>query len=215
MTRPPFGTFGVGHSRICNASPLLASFPPTPFARPSLAFGVNQSPDDPDAVASVGGADMASTHHERPAGVARRFQVTEHPVSAVSSEPRDVLNEYPTGSQLAHDPVHFSPQPAAVACFDALLLPRDRHVLAREASGDEIDGPEITGIGEAHVTPSVDVGPVPLKDVDAVGVALDLPDDAHPSPFEAEPEPPDSREEFTDRHPPPLTNPTPRVTLPP
>jgi hypothetical protein len=158
---------------------------------------------------------MASTHHERPAGVARRFQVTEHPVRAVSSEPRDVLNEYPTGSQLAHDPVHFSPQPTAVACFDAPLLPRDRHVLAWEPSRDEIAGAEVGGGGEAHVPPSVDVWPVPLKDVDAVGVALDLPDDTHAGPFEAEPEPPDSREEFTDRHPPPLTNPTPRVTLPP
>jgi hypothetical protein len=171
MTRPPFGTVTEPTSGVTHASG-----------------------DDPDAVASVGGADMASTHHERPAGVSRRFQVTEHPVRAVSSEPKDVLNEYPTGSQLAHDPVHFSPQPAAVACFDALLLPRDRHVLAGESSGDEIDGAEVGGGGEAHVTPSVDVGPVPLEDVDAVGVTLDLPDDAHAGPFEAEPEPTDSRE---------------------
>jgi hypothetical protein len=53
---------------------------------------------------------MSSTHHERPAGVARLFQTTEDDVSAASSEARDVLSEYPVGSQLLHHPQELEPQ---------------------------------------------------------------------------------------------------------
>jgi hypothetical protein len=41
------------------------------------------------------GADIVSTHHARFAGVADRFQLAEHPVSAPSSEDRAVLKSAP------------------------------------------------------------------------------------------------------------------------
>src|SRR5262245_52312014 len=72
----------VGQADSCKASPLLASLPPTPFGRPSLAFGVSQSPDDPDTIPSVRCPDMTGTHHARPSFVARRLQVTEYGICA-------------------------------------------------------------------------------------------------------------------------------------
>jgi len=46
---------------------------------------------------------MSSTHHERPAGVACRLQVGEHPVSASSSKARYILSEDPRRSELGDD----------------------------------------------------------------------------------------------------------------
>jgi len=43
---------------------------------------------DPRSVSLVRGADMLSTHHERPAGVAFVFQVPDDPVSSSSAESR-------------------------------------------------------------------------------------------------------------------------------
>lgn len=87
---------------------------------------------------------MDSPHHERPAGVAERFQVREHPVSSESSEPRDVLSEDPIGSQFGHDPSHFVPQ-AGTLSVEAGALAGNADVLAREASGDEINSPDSGG----------------------------------------------------------------------
>ena len=58
----------------------------------SRALGVGQNED---AGAAVGRAGMGSTHHERPAGVARCFQAAEHPVRAANAECRDILNDKP------------------------------------------------------------------------------------------------------------------------
>jgi len=41
------------------------------------------------------GTDIRSTHHARFCGVAERFQLAEHPVSAASSEIRAVLKSKP------------------------------------------------------------------------------------------------------------------------
>jgi hypothetical protein len=41
------------------------------------------------------GADIRSTHHAWPAGVAERFQLAEQPVSAASSEHRAVFKSEP------------------------------------------------------------------------------------------------------------------------
>jgi hypothetical protein len=79
--------------------PDLARRPPFP----SLASGVGQSSDDPDPISPVGSADVTSTHHERPAGVASLLQPAKDDVSASTAESRDVLNENPIGSHLLHD----------------------------------------------------------------------------------------------------------------
>ena len=87
---------------------------------------------------------MDSTHHERPAGVAERVQVSEHLVRSESSEARDVLSEYPIWSHFAHDPSHFVPQTGTRAVEPGALA-GDADVLARESAGDELDSPDSGG----------------------------------------------------------------------
>jgi hypothetical protein len=45
------------------------------------------------SVASVRRSDVSSTHHERPAGVARRFQVAENDICAATPQRRHVLDD--------------------------------------------------------------------------------------------------------------------------
>ncbi|KGJ12735.1 hypothetical protein IT40_01050 [Paracoccus versutus] len=56
-------------------------------------FGV--AADEPGPLADMVGADIRSTHHAWPAGVAERFQLVEQPVGAASSEHRAVLKSEP------------------------------------------------------------------------------------------------------------------------
>jgi hypothetical protein len=156
--------------------------PPVPFARPSAAFAVGH---DPDPIASMRGADMSSTHHQRPAGVTSGLQVSENPVSAVSSEARDVLNENPLGSQLSHQPRELAPESASLA-VDACSEPSGTDILAGEPSCDEIHGLEL-GVGDgSDVVKASDIWPVSSEHTQAEGVRLDLPSALHAGPLEAE-----------------------------
>jgi hypothetical protein len=100
--------------------------------------GVNQFTDDPDAISAVGCADRPSTHHGRASGVARSFQVREHPVSAASSESSDILNENPTGSEFPDEPGELSPETRSLS-LDTGASSRDGDVLTREAAGNDVD----------------------------------------------------------------------------
>jgi hypothetical protein len=93
---------------------------------------------DPHPLPSVGRADVASTHQQRPAGVAFAFQVAEHPVSASSSQSRHVLSQHPSGSQhpMTRSISDHSPLRAAV---DARALAGDGDVLAGEAAGHKVN----------------------------------------------------------------------------
>ena len=51
--------------------------------------------DEPGPLADMIGADIRSTHHAWPAGVAERFQLIEQPVGAASSQIRAVLKSEP------------------------------------------------------------------------------------------------------------------------
>lgn len=109
-----FPAVAVGQSWPARAiaSRPLSGEPPVPFGLPSLAFAVGQSlpGDNPHPLATVGRSNVVSTHHERPAGVARRVQIREHLVRCCSAEARDVLSQHPSGSKLAHHPCEFGPQ---------------------------------------------------------------------------------------------------------
>ena len=148
------------------------------FTRPGcsavVTVGVHQSPDDPDPVASVRRPDVSSTHHERPAGVARRFQITEDDICAATAQSRHVLDEHPAWLEFADEAGELAPEAAALA-GDAFAFPRARDVLTGEAAGDAVDGLEGGGVAEADVAASVDMGPVPFEDVATVGVDFDLP----------------------------------------
>jgi hypothetical protein len=95
---------------------------------------------DPDSLPSVRGANVVSTHHERPSGVACFFQVLQDEVTASSSESTDVFNKNPTGSELSDESGVLEPESAAGAFLDARTFAGDGDVLARsrEASDDNV-----------------------------------------------------------------------------
>lgn len=83
------------------------------------------------------GADVVSTDHERPAGVAERFQRSEDRVCAPSSEISAVLKSEPTRSDFSDDANGFKEETGALA-FDALTLGVGAgDVLAGRASDDD------------------------------------------------------------------------------
>jgi hypothetical protein len=161
--------------------------------------GVAQSPDDPDAVAAVRGADVASTHHERPAGVARRLQVAEDGIRAATAQSRHVLDEHPAWAEFADDAGELAPEAAAVA-REANAPTCGGDILAGEAARDEVDGLKIPCPGEADVAASNNVGPVPREDVLTEWLPLDLPAHREAGALEPERHAPDAREEIAARH---------------
>jgi hypothetical protein len=93
--------------------------------------------DDPHALSSVRRSGMDSTHHERPAGVAKRFQVSEHFVSRCSSKARDVLNDNPSRPCLRDDSCELRPEVPCIVASPATA--GDRVRLAWEPAGNEVN----------------------------------------------------------------------------
>lgn len=154
---------------------------------------------DPDPVPALRRADVSSTHHERPAGVARRLQIAEDDICAATAQSRHVLDEHPAWTELADDAGEFVPEPAAVA-VEAVAEAGGADVLAGEAAADEVDAGKVGSAGEPDIAAPGDGGPVALKDRLAEGVGLDLPDDPHPCPFEPRIHASDPGEERPHRH---------------
>jgi len=77
--------------------------------------------DDPRALPLMIGADVVATNHDRPAGVVEAFQLTEHPVSAASSEVSAVLKSEPTRADFSDDADGFKEEPRPFA-IDALAF---------------------------------------------------------------------------------------------
>jgi len=116
--------------------------PPGPFFMPSEAMGVGNLPDiasdEPGPGPLVIGADVSSTNHERPAGVAEILQRSEHGVSAPSSEISAVLKSEPTRAALSDDADCLEKEAGTLA-FDALALGVCRaDVLAWRASDNDV-----------------------------------------------------------------------------
>jgi hypothetical protein len=154
---------------------------------------------DPDAVAAVRRADVSSTHHERPAGVACRLQVPEDGISAATAQSRHVLDEHPAWTELADDAGKLPPE-AAAPSGDADAPAGGGDVLAGEATRDEVDGLEVPCPGETHIAAAVDGGPVPGEDIFTERLPLDLPAHGEARALEAERHAPDAREEIAARH---------------
>ncbi len=109
---------------------------PSGSGPPMEASGVG---NDPDALTDVRGTEVPSSHHEWPRGVALRDQRGVYPVIASSSEPRYVLSECPTGSQLTHQP-HVLEEQAGTLSVDALpAVVRFAGVLAGRTSGHNVN----------------------------------------------------------------------------
>ena len=84
------------------------------------------------------GADIVSTHHARFAGVAERFQHSEHPVSAASSEVSAVLKSEPARAAIADQADGFEVESRTLAIDPAPFGVGDRDVLARRAADDDV-----------------------------------------------------------------------------
>lgn len=92
------------------------------------------------------GADVLSTNHERPAGVADRLHCAEHGIRASSSEISAVLKSKPTRADFSHDSDRLEIE-ARSRAFDALALGVGAaDILARGASDD--DGGKETEISQ-------------------------------------------------------------------
>lgn len=110
-------------------------------------------------------ADVESTHHERPAGVALLFQLAENPVDSSIADARNILKRKPARSDFADEADRFEvetgshpldPAPFGVGCAG---------VLAGGASGHNIDWPnsivlELPGGELLHIVINSDAGEV-------------------------------------------------------
>ena len=90
----------------------------------------------------MGRADRPSTHHGRPCGVPKPLQVRENLVAAESAEARNILNEYPTGSEPGDNAAHLEPEArprGRVLGSESLPLAGGGHVLTGESAGEEVE----------------------------------------------------------------------------
>jgi len=128
--------FGVGQlfTAVLNPSPDCSDAPFRLWFPHTVAVGHNPHP-----VALVRRSNRPSAHHDRPDGVACRFQVSDNEVRAASSESRNVLSEHPTRHEFTDDAEHFTPQAASFSSLDAETLPGNADVLAGESACDDID----------------------------------------------------------------------------
>jgi hypothetical protein len=110
------------------------------LGEPSFPAPVGVGSHDPHAVASMRGADVASSQHIPARIKPERGQVTEYDSKASSSEVWAVFHEDVAGSNLANDASELAPEPAALT-RDAGAAARARDVLAREAAADDVDEP--------------------------------------------------------------------------
>ena len=74
-------------------------------------------------IPTVWRSNVTGTHHDRPAGVVRRFQVIEDDISPASTQSGHVLDEYPPWLQTDDESVKLGPESAAAA-RDARAFPR-------------------------------------------------------------------------------------------
>ena len=107
-------------------------------SRYSLAAGRGNNPDPWPLLRE---SNRCSFHHERPAGVAFRRQVSKYGVSPASSESRNVLNHNPMDSfgsvSLADDSDLFGPQSTPLSSKPCSLS-GNGNVLTGEASSEDV-----------------------------------------------------------------------------
>lgn len=142
VTLPPFVPsvlVGVGHlftnSNGVGVLVLNRSLRPVlPSASPMVGVPTHK----PEPIALVRGTNIGSSQHCPPAVIPERGQVTEHSPETPSNEGWAVFHKDESGSNLAHDPRHVAPHPAALA-VNACALSGNADVLAREASRNHVN----------------------------------------------------------------------------
>lgn len=203
--------FAIGVGQSATSTDRLGDFriPALPFARPSTAFGVAHSADEPDAESLVWSSDMTGTHtHRRCEGVARCLQLVADPLKAVRLKRNDakrILCHEPLGATLAHETQELRPQPSRVVF--AFALPREAGGLTGDAGDDGIDVTTVLADefarDESDIAAPPDPREPPFKSLTTPGVDFDLADACPACPLEAEAEATDACEEFKEAHPSP------------
>ena len=167
-----------------------------------MIVGQSLPGDNPHPLAAVRRPDIVSTHHERPSGVACRFQVGEDFVGSDSSEARYVLSKYPSGSEFSDESCVLGPE-VPLVCLPA-LLPSDRERLAGEAAADDVNPPD-SGVSQSSPGKSSNVsedrhsGPSLVEDCDWVWLDLAESDCAKSAgSLEPEADTPDAAEQVED-----------------
>jgi len=92
----------------------------------------------PEPVALMRGANVGSSQHCPPTVIPDRGQITEHSVESSSKDCWAVLHVCESRSNLANDPRHVGPEPAALA-VDAPPFAGRADVLAREAARNHVN----------------------------------------------------------------------------
>jgi hypothetical protein len=87
-----------------------------------------------------------STHHDRPAGVFERLQVSEDFVRRCSAKTRDVLNDNPRRSCLLDDSCELRPEVPCIVASPATA--GDRVRLAGKATCDKLNSSPVLGAVE-------------------------------------------------------------------
>ena len=94
--------------------------------------------ENPDAVAFVGSTEVGSSQHEPCSMIPAFGQVPENDMYSTRGKEWGILHEREAGSNFANNAVHVRPETGAGA-GDASSLASAGDVLAREASGNDVD----------------------------------------------------------------------------
>jgi len=157
------------------------------FASCTVGVGHDEEP-----VSEVRRADGDSRYIKRPRGVAQRFKIIEDVVKDCCAYSRNILSKHPSGPEFSNDSEVFRPE-VAVVVF-ALSFPGKTVWLAGESPANKGNWLKIMGADFAHVSVSLDVGPVLCKDSAAVVIDFNLPPNFHSGTFKAKIKPADAAE---------------------
>ena len=145
---------------------------------------------------------LSSADNAGTGGVSELVEISEHETKAARSVPDDVLTEHVGGAQLVHNGCELGPEPACV--FGAAAASGGRLGLAGVAARDDVD--HRPWLGAPPVERGTDVvmarhsRPVSAQHALSEGVDLDLADDMHARPVEAQADSPDAREQLQHVH---------------
>ena len=191
---------GVGHIRTAPPS-VVPRFVPIVFPTPltcglSCPVGVGHNPD---AVASMRGADGASWNNKWDGAVPDAFQVRKAALEAqwLVNKASDIFANDPPTLYSFNNSQHFRPEISVIFC--ASLLPGNGEGLARETAADEVNSSKSICVDGSDVVVDRRVGPMLSQDGLAERLSLTECNCSKSSRcFESEAEPSDAAEEVED-----------------
>lgn len=192
---------GVGHSRIASVRLLPGCILPV-FVVPraelrasdATAVGHEEEPLSPVRGADVGGGDDAAFH-----SIPEPDEAVRNSVQAARNEGRHVFDDHDSGPKLSDDSAELAPE-SGVLTFEPRAFARNGDVGAGEPSAHDVNRRELRFPNRSDIGKPRGRWPAHREHPATERIDFYLPrDGAEPGPFQAKLEPPDSREERTDR----------------